>query len=139
MEQSATESGFSAIVTGEALRSLDGSITSIWRIKLLGLTAFLLLPTLFYDLTHLFSPNSWLPFGVLSGTVLGLGVGMVAAGAGRAVWQVVFAIDIVGEVIAAPEGYGLVVPPAVAVGAAGVILLALGGTGRALEGNATGA
>jgi membrane protein YdbS with pleckstrin-like domain len=32
------------------------------------------LPAFFYDLTHLFSPNAWLPFGVLPGTVLGLGL-----------------------------------------------------------------
>lgn len=59
---------------GDALHPLDTSITSIWTIKLLGLTVLLVLPALFYDLTHLFSSDAWLPFGVLSGTVLGLGL-----------------------------------------------------------------
>lgn len=39
-------------------------------IKMAGFSVFLFLPALFYDLTNLFSQNPWLPFGVLSGTVL---------------------------------------------------------------------
>ncbi|PSQ68051.1 MAG: hypothetical protein BRD35_06200 [Bacteroidetes bacterium QH_7_62_13] len=56
------------------MHSLDASVRNIWRIKGAGLTLLLLLPSLFYDLTHLFDPGSWLPFGVLSGTVLVLGL-----------------------------------------------------------------
>lgn len=75
----------------------------------------------------------------LWGTLLGFGVVLFVAGAGLAVWQVGFALDVVGQAIAAPAGYGQVVPRALAIGVAGAILLALGGTGRALEGSATGA
>lgn len=63
-----------AVVSDDTVHSLDPSIRSIWRIKFAGLLLATFLPALFYDLTHLFSPNSWLPFGVLSGTVLGLGL-----------------------------------------------------------------
>jgi len=51
-------------------RSLDDAIQTVWRIKLAGLLLLVLLPVLFYDLTFLFSPDPWLPFGLLSGTVL---------------------------------------------------------------------
>ncbi len=57
----------------DRIRSLDASIQAVWRIKLAGLSLFLLLPVLFYDLTFLFSPDPWLPFGVLSGTGLVVG------------------------------------------------------------------
>jgi len=52
-----------------AVRSLDSDIRFVWMIKYAGLGAMLLLPAFFYDLTHLFSPDAWLPFGVLSGSV----------------------------------------------------------------------
>lgn len=39
-------------------------------IKMAGFSVFLFLPALFYDVTNLFSQDPWLPFGVLSGTVL---------------------------------------------------------------------
>ena len=59
-----------AVRADDTLHALDGAIRSIWRIKIAGLLLALLLPALFYDLTHLLSPDPWLPFGVLSGTVL---------------------------------------------------------------------
>lgn len=58
------------IVSEEHVRSLDPSVRSVWRIKMAGFSALLFFPALFYDLSHLFSPGSWLPFGILSGTVL---------------------------------------------------------------------
>ena len=58
------------VAAGDAIRSLDPSIRTIWMIKMAAFSVFLFLPALFYDLTHLFSPGSWLPFGALSGTVL---------------------------------------------------------------------
>lgn len=64
----------SDVVPDETIHSLDDSIRTIWTIKLALFTLVVFLPVLFYDLTHLFSPESWLPFGVLSGTVLGLGL-----------------------------------------------------------------
>lgn len=74
MEEDSADRGLATVVTGEVLHSLDSSIRSIWRIKLAGLTLLVFLPALFYDLTHLFDPTSWVPFGVLSGTVLGVGL-----------------------------------------------------------------
>ncbi len=74
MTDSASDSPVSAIVAEDTVHSLDASIRAIWTIKLAGLTVILFLPALFYDLTHLFDAGSWLPFGVLSGTVLGLGL-----------------------------------------------------------------
>ena len=62
------------VAAGDAIRSLDPSIRAVWAIKMAAFSMFLFLPALFYDLTHLFSPDSWLPFGVLSGTVLVGGV-----------------------------------------------------------------
>lgn len=53
-------------------RSLDPSIQTVWRVKLGGMATLLFLAVLFYDLTHLFDPSAWLPFGVLSGTVVGV-------------------------------------------------------------------
>lgn len=74
MDVSDPDSAPAAVVPDDTVQSLDPSIRSIWRIKIAGLALAVLLPALFYDLTHLFSPDSWLPFGVLSGTVLGLGL-----------------------------------------------------------------
>jgi hypothetical protein len=74
MSESSSDSALSAVRSDDRVRSLDGSVRAIWRIKLAGLTLALFLPALFYDLTHLFSPNSWLPFGILSGTILGMGL-----------------------------------------------------------------
>lgn len=74
MTDSASDPVLSAVVPDDTVRSLDDSIRTIWMIKLAGLSALLFLPVLFYDLTHLFDPGSWLPFGVLSGSVLTLGL-----------------------------------------------------------------
>ena len=74
MEDSSSDPTLSAVVPDDTVRSLDASVRTIWTIKLAGLTVLLFLPVLFYDLTHLFSPDAWLPFGVLSGTMLGLGL-----------------------------------------------------------------
>ena len=74
MTDSAPATDYSTVVETDRLHSLDPSIRTIWTIKFAGLTLLLFLPVLFYDLTHLFSPASGLPFGILSGTVLGLGL-----------------------------------------------------------------
>jgi len=58
--------------SNDTVRSLDASIKTVWRIKGAFFGVVFFLPAFFYDLTHLFSPESWLPFGLLSGTVLGL-------------------------------------------------------------------
>lgn len=70
MDSPASDGAPADVTSGEHIRSLDPSIRTIWRIKMAAFSALLFLPALFYDLTHLFSPDSWLPFGVLSGTVL---------------------------------------------------------------------
>jgi len=74
MNDTTSGSTLSEVVLEDTVRALDGSVRMVWMIKLAGLTLFLFLPALFYDLTHLFSPNAWLPFGVISGTVLVLGL-----------------------------------------------------------------
>jgi membrane protein YdbS with pleckstrin-like domain len=71
MNAPASDAALSEVVTEETIHSLTASIRTIWSIKLVGLTLLLFLPVLFYDLTHI---GTWLPFGVLSGTVLGLGL-----------------------------------------------------------------
>lgn len=68
------DADFADVAAGDAIRPLDPSIRTIWTIKMAAFSMFLFLPALFYDLTHLFSPDSWLPFGVLSGAVLVGGV-----------------------------------------------------------------
>ena len=73
MEDPPSDPAPSADVSDDTVRALDESVRTIWTIKLAGLALALFLPALFYDLTHLFSAESWLPFGVLSGPVLGLG------------------------------------------------------------------
>jgi len=70
MDADASDPALADVAAGEPLRSLAPSIRAVWRIKMAGLSTLLFLPALFYDLTHLFAPASWLPFGVLSGTVL---------------------------------------------------------------------
>jgi len=74
MEDSTSDPTLSAVVPDDSVRSLDASVRTIWTIKGAGLVVLLFLPVLFYDLTHLFAPDPWLPFGLLSGTVLGLGL-----------------------------------------------------------------
>ncbi|MFB6249542.1 MAG: PH domain-containing protein [Salinibacter sp.] len=73
MEPPSPDSALSTVVPDDTVRSLDDAVRSIWTIKLAGLVLVLFLPALFYDLTHLFAPEPWLPFGAASGTVLGLG------------------------------------------------------------------
>lgn len=58
------------------VRSLDTSIQTVWRIKLIGVVALAVLAALFYDLSHWFSPEAPLPFGVLSGGVALVGGGL---------------------------------------------------------------
>jgi membrane protein YdbS with pleckstrin-like domain len=70
MNASSPETALADVTAEESVRSLDPSVRTIWLIKMAAFSMFLFLPALFYDLTHLFSPDSWLPFGVLSGTVL---------------------------------------------------------------------
>ena len=57
----------------ESLSPLDASVRFIWGVKYAGAWAVLLFAVFFYDLTHLFGA-SWLPFGVLSGSVLAVGL-----------------------------------------------------------------
>jgi hypothetical protein len=73
MTDSTTDPVLSTVMGDDTIHSLHPSIRTIWTIKGVGLTLVLFLPALFYDLTHLFEPG-WIPFGVLSGTVLGLGL-----------------------------------------------------------------
>jgi len=70
MDVTASDAALADVASEEPVRSLDPSIRTIWMIKMAGMSLFLFLPALFYDLTHLFSPNAWLPFGVLSGGAL---------------------------------------------------------------------
>jgi membrane protein YdbS with pleckstrin-like domain len=56
------------------VQSLSPSIRSVWRIKLAAVSTVGVLAVLFYDITHLFDPTASLPFGVLSGGSLLLGV-----------------------------------------------------------------
>ena len=79
-DSSAPDSALSTIAGADTLHSLDPSICSVWRIKLAGLGVLAFLPALFYDLTHLFAEEAWLPVGALSGTVL------VIAVAGAILW-----------------------------------------------------
>lgn len=74
MNEVVSNTDYSEVVVANTIHSLAPSIQSVWTIKLAGLTALLFLPALFYDLTHLFDPAAFLPFGILSGTVLLLGV-----------------------------------------------------------------
>lgn len=70
-------------------------------------------------------------------TLLGFGVVLTAIGGGLVLSQVTLDPGLLLDVIADPGGYGRVVPRALAIAVAGVILLAAGGTGRLLERNAT--
>lgn len=69
--------------------------------------------------------------------LVGFGVALSAIGGGLVVWQVGFAFDVMAAAIASPASTtaGQVVPRALAIVLAGVILLAAGGTGRALDGS----
>jgi membrane protein YdbS with pleckstrin-like domain len=79
MEHSSSDTAFAEVAAGDPIRSLDPSIRTIWTIKMAAFSVLLFLPALFYDLTHLFSSDAWIPFGVLSGTVLVGGILYCAA------------------------------------------------------------
>lgn len=49
---------------------LDTSITTVWSIKRAGFATLATFATFFYDLSHWVGGDFWLPFGVLTGTVL---------------------------------------------------------------------
>jgi membrane protein YdbS with pleckstrin-like domain len=74
MDDPSSAPTLSDVVPDETIHSLDDSIRTIWTIKLALFVLVVFLPIFFYDLTHLFSPESWLPFGALSSAVLGLGL-----------------------------------------------------------------
>lgn len=71
----------------------------------------------------------------LWGSLLGFGVFLVAAGGVLVASQVGLDGGAVLDIIASPGAYGQVLPRAVAIAVAGVILLAAGGTGHLLESN----
>ncbi|MFB6164539.1 MAG: hypothetical protein ABEJ31_05220 [Haloarculaceae archaeon] len=66
-------------------------------------------------------------------TLLGFGVFLAVAGAALFASQVTLDASVVLNVIQHPGGYGRVVPRALAIALAGLILLAVGVTGRTLE------
>lgn len=73
----------------------------------------------------------------LWGSLLGFGIALLAIGAVLFATQVDLASVAVLDVVAQPETYGVVIPRALAIVVAGVILFAAGGTGRVLERSAT--
>lgn len=76
--------------------------------------------------------------GQLWSSLLAFGLLLVVVGGGLFVSQVDPGTIAVLDVIAEPAGYGAVVPRALAITVAGIILLAAGGTGRVLERNVEG-
>jgi hypothetical protein len=75
----------------------------------------------------------------LWGSLLGFGVALLVIGGVLFATQVDLGSVAVLDVVASPGGYGIVVPRALAISVAGVILFAAGGTGRILEQSATDA
>jgi len=75
----------------------------------------------------------------LWGTLLGFGVVLLAAGGALFVSQVGFDAATIPAVVTDPGGFGQVVPRALAIAVAGILLLAAGGIGRVLEANVTDA
>ena len=71
--------------------------------------------------------------GQLWGSLLAFGIVLLAIGGGLLFSQVDFGAIAVLDVVAEPAGYGAVVPRALAIAVAGIILLAAGGTGRIME------
>ncbi len=59
------------------MESLDPAIRTVWRIKLLLWTLLVLIPVVFYEVTHLFAPDRWLPTGLLLVLVLVVGGVMI--------------------------------------------------------------
>lgn len=75
----------------------------------------------------------------LWGSLLGFGVALLAIGAVLFVTQVDLNSVAVLDIVSRPAGYGVVVPRALAITVAGVILFAAGGTGTVLERSAADA
>lgn len=69
MESAPPASTLSDVTSEDELRSLDASIQTVWRIKMIGLSALVFFAVFFYDLTHLFASDPWLPFGIPSAGV----------------------------------------------------------------------
>lgn len=60
------------------MESLDPAIRTVWRIKLLLWTLLVLIPVVFYEVTHLFVSDRWLPPGLL--------LVLVLVGGGAMIW-----------------------------------------------------
>jgi hypothetical protein len=73
--------------------------------------------------------------GQLWGSLLAFGLFLSVIGGGLLVSQLDAGAVAFLDVIAEPAGYGAVVPRALAIAVAGIILLAAGGTGRLMERN----
>lgn len=71
--------------------------------------------------------------------LLGFGVVLSVVGAGLVFSEIGLAFGAMSDAVTSPAGYGQIVPRALAIGFAGLILLAVGGTGRLLETNAADA
>jgi hypothetical protein len=69
----------------------------------------------------------------LWGSLLAFGSVLAAIGVSVVGWRVGVAPGVLVDVIAAPGDFGLLVPRALAVAVAGIVLLAAGGTVQALE------
>lgn len=72
------------------------------------------------------------------GSLLGFGVALLIAGGALFVSQLGFDPGAVGAVVANPGGFGQVIPRALAIAVAGLLLAAAGGVGRTLGGSKTG-
>ena len=73
----------------------------------------------------------------LWGSLLGFGAVLLAAGGALFASQVGLDVGVMGDVVASPGNFGPVVPRALAITIAGLVLFAAGGAGRVLEANAT--
>ena len=71
------------------------------------------------------------------GSMLAFGAVLLAAGGALFVSQVGVDVVTMLDVVANPNGFGQIVPRALAITVAGAILLAAGGAGQVLEANAT--
>ena len=71
------------------------------------------------------------------GSLLGFGAVLLAAGGALFASQVGLDVGVMGDVVASPGNFGPVVPRALAITIAGLVLFAAGGVGRVLEANAT--
>lgn len=55
------------------MESLDPAVRTVWTVKLALWTLGGVLLALAYEITHLFRPDRWLPWGFWIGAVLGIG------------------------------------------------------------------